>query len=1025
MPLVLAASMLLASPTVFPAHGQFTGLICITSSTTATSCPSSPPSLGPFVVGSTLSVGIFVQNSSPLAGWDVYVAANPSFLSPTSAALGNLVPSPSFTSICINGVATTGSCTQGTANGPGVVEVTTIEGSGSNVCNNPPPGPCSGSAFTITYKAVGAANSTSLFYPTATGCSQSSVSSPPDVCVLFTDSLGTKLPENIQGATVTTTPSTTADFSLVAASSSLSLRSGGSVSDTLTAASVNNFNGTVTLSNSMLPSGVSVNYAPNPVIMAPGGSVSSNMTVTVNLGAGTTFTFAVTGMSGSLSHSVTIAVAVTSSPPLTGLACITSPSTATSCPSGSPVLGPFPTGSNLTVGVFIQGSQAMAGFDIYVAVNNSLLQPLSASLGPLIAHPSFTSICVNGVVRVGFSCTLGTVNGPGVVEVTTIDSTGNNECGNVSPCSGLAFTITYRVVRATSGTGIIYPSSPNCRPSSVNGTSTCLLMTNNGGTTLPENIQGATVSTTGGTVSDFGLDAPSSILVQTGNTLSTTLIVTGLGNFTGSVRLTNSPVPSGVRVGFNPNPVMINAPGGSTTSIIGVTVPTSIAGGTSFTFTVTGASGSLSHSFSITVMVTSPPVVGLVCITSPSTATSCPSNQPLLGPFAPGSTFAVGVFIQGSVTMGGFDIYVRVNNTLLNPVSASLGTLITNPTLTDICINGAATTGSCTVNTANGPGIVEVTTIDGSGGNECAGFSPCSGLAFTITYSVVGSTFGTPMFYPSSAGCTPSSVFGTTTCVQVADALGNILPENVQGASVATASDFSLVAEASSLSIPAGSSASDTLTVNGIGTFTGSVALSNGSVPSGVAVVFAPNPATILSPGGAATSSMTVFVGGLGGTSFTIIVIGTSGSITHSLTVTVTVTPSPSFTGGQLHWTHHVGLSKSNGTQTWTAFVANPLSTSVNVVVRIVGSSAIDPSLTFDVTCGVTCVNTAGGVNNTPGLTPVSVAAGAKSFSFSFNQFIDPSFANAKISFTATLYWTTGTGFTAGGTKTGSFVVVP
>ena len=107
--------------------------------------------------------------------------------------------------------------------------------------------------------------------------------------------------------------------------------------------------------------------------------------------------------------------------------------------------------------------------------------------------------------------------------------------------------------------------------------------------------------------------------------------------------------------------------------------------------------------------------------------------------------------------MGGFDIYVRVNNTLLHPVSASLGTLIANPTLTDICINGVATTGSCTLNTANGPGVVEVTTIESTGTNECGGISPCSGLAFTITYSVVGSTFGTPIFYPSSAGCNPNS----------------------------------------------------------------------------------------------------------------------------------------------------------------------------------------------------------------------------------------------------------------------------
>jgi len=70
-------------------------------------------------------------------------------------------------------------------------------------------------------------------------------------------------------------------------------------------------------------------------------------------------------------------------------------------------------------------------------------------------------------------------------------------------------------------------------------------------------------------------------------------------------------------------------------------------------------------------------------------------------------------------------------------------------------------------------------------------------------------------------------------------------------------------------------------------------------------------------------------------------------------------------------------------------------------------------------------VNTAGGVNNTRGLTPVSVAAGAKSFSFSFSQPISSSFVNQKISFTATLYWTTGTVYSPSNSKSGTFAVTP
>jgi hypothetical protein len=139
-----------------------------------------------------------------------------------------------------------------------------------------------------------------------------------------------------------------------------------------------------------------------------------------------------------------------------------------------------------------------------------------------------------------------------------------------------------------------------------------------------------------------------------------------------------------------------------------------------------------------------------------------------------------------------------------------------------------------------------------------------------------------------------------------------------------------------------------------------------------------------------------------------------------------TVIQSPGFTAGKLHWTHHLSLSKSANTQSWTAIVTNPLSTTAKLVVRIVGVSTINPSLTFDITCGVTCVNTStGGVSLTSGLTPVSVAAGTSSTSFTFNQLIPGGFVNQKFTFTATVYWTTGTLYTASNTKSGAFAVVP
>src|SRR5439155_10157313 len=194
----LALTVFLFVPSIPRAHAV-TGLVCLTTAA-ANACPASPPAFGPFTIGTNFSIGLFIQNSNAMAGFDIYVKSDPAVLTPTRASLGPLIVNPSLTSICLNGIAQTGSCTVNTANGNGVVEATTIESSGGNECGGI--SPCSGMALTVTYQVVGATPSTTLSYPTSPGCSASSVSSPPNVCVLVADSFGTPLSENIQGATV-------------------------------------------------------------------------------------------------------------------------------------------------------------------------------------------------------------------------------------------------------------------------------------------------------------------------------------------------------------------------------------------------------------------------------------------------------------------------------------------------------------------------------------------------------------------------------------------------------------------------------------------------------------------------------------------------------------------------------------------------------------------------------------------------------------------------------------------------------
>src|SRR2546426_4077989 len=126
-----------------------------------------------------------------MGGFDIYVNASSAYIVPTGAARGSLIVNPFATVICINdaGIQGGGGCSVQTANGPGVVEVSTIESSGSNECSGM--ATCSGMAFTITYEAVAPIASTSISYPTGTGCSTSSVATPRNVCVLVSDATGT------------------------------------------------------------------------------------------------------------------------------------------------------------------------------------------------------------------------------------------------------------------------------------------------------------------------------------------------------------------------------------------------------------------------------------------------------------------------------------------------------------------------------------------------------------------------------------------------------------------------------------------------------------------------------------------------------------------------------------------------------------------------------------------------------------------------------------------------------------------
>jgi hypothetical protein len=100
----------------------------------------------------------------------------------------------------------------------------------------------------------------------------------------------------------------TPNFSLSASPSSLTVKQGTSGSSTITVSPSGGFTGSVTLSNSALPSGVTASFGTNPTTSTSVLTFTASSTATTG-----TSTITITGVSGSLSHTATISLTISSS----------------------------------------------------------------------------------------------------------------------------------------------------------------------------------------------------------------------------------------------------------------------------------------------------------------------------------------------------------------------------------------------------------------------------------------------------------------------------------------------------------------------------------------------------------------------------------------------------------------------------------------------------------------------------------------------------------------------------------------
>jgi hypothetical protein len=295
-------------------------------------------------------------------------------------------------------------------------------------------------------------------------------------------------------------------FSLGASPSSVAIAQGSSGTSTITVTPQNGFSGSVTLSASGLPSGVTAGFAPNPT------ATTSTLTLTASATATTgTSTVTITGVSGSVTATTTLALTVN--------------------PSGTgPTVTVSPT--SLTWGTVVLGATGAAKAVTLTNTGSVVLNISSITTSGDFAQATNTKPC-GSTLAAGKSCIIKVTFTPTAVGTRT----GTLTLTDNSPSSPQTV--------ALSGTGGVQakltPVAATFPKEKVGVSSPAKVFTLNNMQAVA--LTGVSVSTTG----DFSVSTTtcsSSLAAKSTCTISVVFTPTQVGTRTGSLQVSDSAVGS-------------------------------------------------------------------------------------------------------------------------------------------------------------------------------------------------------------------------------------------------------------------------------------------------------------------------------------------------------------------------------------------------------------------------------------------------------------------------------------------------
>jgi cellulase/cellobiase CelA1 len=487
------------------------------------------------------------------------------------------------------------------------------------------------------------------------------------------------------GFSVTTTP--------------VSVVQGTTGTSSVTVSEFGTFSGTVALSLSTLPAGVTAAFNPASV----SGSAGSTLTFTVSATAVPgTYPLTVTGTSGSTTETAALNLTVAFSPQFS----ITASSATVNLPVGTNPTDSFTITfeGGLTGSVSVSATGVPSGMQVNFAPSSvnapggTIVANFSAQTSTPAGSYPIKIVGTNGTVTNSVTITVivpgtGPTLAPSASTLSVTQGKTATDTITVTDVGGFTGSVTLVASGLPSGVTAAFGTNPTTGTSVLTFTASSTATV--GGSTVT--ITGTSGSVTATTTialtvipaSSFTLSRSASTLAVTrGSSATDTITVTDVGGFTGSVTLAASGLPSGVTAAFGTNPT-------TGSSVLTLSASSTATTGAA-TVTITGTSGSVTATTTIALTVN-------------------PSSGFTLSPSA--STLAVtrGSSATDTITVadvGGFTGSVTLAASgLPSGVTATFGT---NPTtgssVLTLTASSTATTGAATVTITGTSGSVTATT---------------------------------------------------------------------------------------------------------------------------------------------------------------------------------------------------------------------------------------------------------------------------------------------------------------------------